>query len=54
MNIAKRREILRPKFGVKSQRVSMIAALNQRKIIAPLTFEGYCNTELFNAWFEQF
>lgn len=32
----------------------MIAALNKREIVAPLTFQGYCNTELFNSWFEQF
>jgi hypothetical protein len=27
--------------GLKSQRVSMIAALNKKKVIAPLTFEGF-------------
>jgi transposase len=32
----------------------MIAALNKKKIIAPLTFEGHCNKEVFEAWFEQF
>ena len=42
------------KSGVKSQRFSMIAALNKRKIVAPMTFEGYCDTEVFNGWFEQF
>jgi hypothetical protein len=42
------------KAGSKRQLVSMIAALNKRQILAPLTFEGYCYTEVFNAWFEQF
>jgi hypothetical protein len=32
----------------------MIAALNNGKIVAPMTFEGYCDTEVFNGWFEQF
>ncbi len=32
----------------------MIAALNKNRIIAPLTFEGYCNKDVFEAWFEQF
>lgn len=42
------------KSGIKSQRISMIAALNKKKIIAPMTFEGYCDTDVFNSWFEQF
>lgn len=42
------------KSGKKTQRVSMIAALNKEKIVAPMTFEGYCDTEVFNGWFEQF
>ncbi len=32
----------------------MIAALNGRKIVVPLTFEGHCNMDIFNKWFEQF
>lgn len=32
----------------------MIAALNGRKIAVPLTFEGHCNMDIFNKWFEQF
>ena len=42
------------KSGVRSQRVSMIAALNKREIVAPMTFEGYCDTDVFNTWFEKF
>ncbi|WP_264373773.1 hypothetical protein [Wolbachia endosymbiont (group A) of Lasioglossum malachurum] len=32
----------------------MVAALSRRKIVAPLTFEGHCNMDIFNGWFEQF
>ena len=42
------------KSGKKTQRISMVAALSGRKIIAPLTFEGHCNMDIFNKWFEQF
>lgn len=31
----------------------MIAALRQRQLIAPMTFEGYCNRDVFTAWLEQ-
>lgn len=33
-------------------RVSIIAALNQEKLIAPLTFEGSCNRQVFAKWLE--
>jgi transposase len=39
--------------GSKKQRISIIAATCQSKIFAPFTFEGSCNTELFNTWVEQ-
>lgn len=42
------------KSGKKVQRISMIAALNGKKIVVPLTFEGHCNMDIFNKWFEQF
>ncbi len=42
------------KSGKKTQRISMVAALSRRKIVAPLTFEGHCNMDVFNGWFEQF
>ncbi|KLT21985.1 transposase [Wolbachia endosymbiont of Armadillidium vulgare str. wVulC] len=32
----------------------MVAALNKGKIMAPMTFDGYCDTDVFNGWFEQF
>lgn len=31
----------------------MIAALNDKELIAPLTFGGHCNTIVFEAWLEQ-
>ena len=31
----------------------MIAALNKKELQAPMTFEGYCNTKVVEAWVEQ-
>lgn len=39
--------------GHKTQRVSMIAGLLGKKLIAPLIYEGYTNTERFNHWVEK-
>lgn len=39
------------KEGKRSARVSIIAALAQEKLIAPLTFEGSCNRMVFEKWF---
>ena len=41
------------KSGKRTERVSWIAALCQGKLIAPLTFEGSCNRDLFEIWLEQ-
>ena len=41
------------KRGHCTRRISMIAGWCQRRILAPLTFEGYCNTVLVEAWVEQ-
>jgi transposase len=41
------------KRGHRTRRISMIAGWCQRRILAPLTFEGYCNTVLVEAWVEQ-
>lgn len=41
------------KGGHKTQRISMIGALNVNILKAPLTFEGYCNSQVFEAWVEQ-
>jgi len=39
--------------GKFRKRVSMVSAYCQNKFIAPMHFEGYCNTELFNTWLEE-
>lgn len=39
--------------GRRTNRISVIAALNQNKTIAPLRFEGYCDTEVVNVWAEE-
>ena len=31
----------------------MIAALSQKKLIAPLSFEGSCNRQVFEKWLEE-
>ncbi len=41
------------KLGHRTQRISMIAGWCNRDIVAPLTFEGYCNTTLMTAWVQQ-
>jgi transposase len=38
--------------GKKTERISLIAGLNQNQWIAPLRFDGSCNTEVVNAWAE--
>jgi len=41
------------RLGHKTQRVSVMAALCQRQLIAPLTFTGSCDAALVEAWMEQ-
>lgn len=41
------------KLGHRTQRVSMAAAWCCGEVLAPLTFEGYCDSELIEAWFAQ-
>jgi putative transposase len=43
----KNKRIYGLKLGRRTQRVSIIGALNRRKIIAPFVFEGHCDTEVF-------
>ncbi|WP_395463301.1 hypothetical protein [Wolbachia endosymbiont of Cantharis cryptica] len=38
--------------GFKRKRISIIGALGERKVKAPCVFEGYCNSELFEAYVE--
>ncbi|WP_339045715.1 IS630 family transposase [Candidatus Mesenet endosymbiont of Agriotes lineatus] len=40
----------RPEF--KRKRISIIGALNQGRIVAPMIFESYCNSEIFEAYVE--
>ncbi len=40
-------------FGHRTQRISLIAGLLGHKLIAPFTFEGYTDAEVFNDWVEQ-
>ena len=46
------------RLGHRTQRVSAVAAWcqdenGQGQVLAPLTFEGYCDSGLLEAWFEQ-
>lgn len=41
------------KLGHKTHRVSMAAGLCCGQVLAPLTFEGTCNADLIESWFEQ-
>lgn len=40
--------------GSGKERVSFIAALQQQQLVAPMTYEGYCNRAVFESWLEQF
>jgi transposase len=39
--------------GLKRPRTSLIGGYHEHKLIAPMLFEGTCNTGLFNRWLEQ-
>ena len=39
--------------GTRTERVSFIAAWHEHTLIAPMTYEGYCNRAVFEAWLEQ-
>jgi putative transposase len=39
--------------GERRPRTSLIAALIDKRLAAPLLFDGTCNTAIFNAWLEQ-
>ncbi len=39
--------------GKRRERTSIISASQQGKLIAPLVFQGSCNTEVVDAYFEQ-
>lgn len=46
-------QVLGDMAGGKTQRISLIAALNESQLLAPMRFEGHCDTGVFNAWLEQ-
>lgn len=39
--------------GQKRQRTSLIGGYLHQKLLAPLLFQGTCNTAVFNVWLEQ-
>lgn len=39
--------------GTRAHRLSLITALNGSHLLAPMRFEGYCDTYVFNTWLEQ-
>jgi len=41
------------KLGHRTCRIRMVAGWCNRSVMAPMTFEGYCDTSLFEAWVEQ-
>ena len=41
------------KLGHRTCRISMVAGWCNRSVIAPMTFEGYCDTALFEVWVER-
>lgn len=45
--------LVRKKSGKYYQRTNIIAGYVNRKIIAPLVFNGPCNTEFVNKWTEE-
>jgi transposase len=45
--------VLSRQSGKRFARESFLAAKCGKKILAPMCFNGTCNTELFNAWLEQ-
>lgn len=42
------------KSGKYYERTNIVAGYVNKKNIAPMVFNGSCNTELFNKWVEQF
>jgi transposase len=38
--------------GQQRPRTSLIGAYQQRRLLAPMLFEGTCNTQVFNQWLE--
>ncbi len=49
----KGREVPGEVSGKKTERISVIAGLREKKLTAPFRFEGYCDTDVFNTWIEE-
>ena len=49
----KSKKLIGKKSGKYYQRTNIIAGYVNRKSMAPMLFNGSCNTELFEAWLEQ-
>ncbi|MEM6426937.1 MAG: transposase [Cyanobacteria bacterium P01_D01_bin.128] len=39
--------------GSRTERVSFMAAWHQHQLVAPLTYQGYCNRAVFETWLEE-
>ncbi|MEO1069958.1 MAG: IS630 family transposase [Cyanobacteria bacterium J06638_6] len=39
--------------GKRTERVSFMAAWSQHQLVAPLTYEGYCNRAVFETWLDE-
>lgn len=39
--------------GERRPRTSLIAALIEKRLAAPMLFDGTCNTSIFNQWLEE-
>ena len=46
-------KLLGKKSGKYYERTNIIAGLVNNKSVAPMVFNGSCNTNLFNSWVEQ-
>ncbi|MEP0949664.1 transposase [Leptolyngbya subtilissima DQ-A4] len=42
------------KLGHRTQRISMVAGRCNRTVLAPMTYQGHCDTRLFEAWVERY
>lgn len=45
-------QVLGDVSGTHTHRIRLIAALRESQLLAPMRFEGYCDTLVFNAWLE--
>ncbi|MDR2046055.1 MAG: hypothetical protein LBP77_03740 [Rickettsiales bacterium] len=50
---SKRRKIYADVPGKKWERVSIIGGWIEKKFIAPMTFTGGCNKDVFNVWLKR-